>query len=379
MNNSIFLELEESKKRTPHDDKAAFWGFVMEVANVLAGLIPAGHFREIDYSPGYQTESLTFLGGGTLEAAIDEFSKHLDSSEKSLGTKKAYISDTRKVLNAIVERFFGVECSLDSVMVAEITKVHIERVENWLFDESGHRPKTRRRIKQGWNAFCDFAGMKEWKMTKKTNVSCDYPDGGLSNAELVEMLKYCHGQVAQAKSSAEKIRFQRMIVAINLGWAEGLRSCEYRNANFREAEIHGRIIIRGSKNNGERVLPLSSQTRQAILKLKELMVEANLYPQNDGVFEKPNGQNYTTRTFQRWLKKVAKDCKVPVHLAKTHGLRHGFVRNFLDFVKNPFMASEAAGHQSVETTKDYGRPTFEELRIAMQYSTNCARGVLKPV
>jgi len=29
VNNSIFLELEESKKKTPHDDNAAFWGVVV--------------------------------------------------------------------------------------------------------------------------------------------------------------------------------------------------------------------------------------------------------------------------------------------------------------------------------------------------------------
>jgi len=152
----------------------------------------------------------------------------------------------------------------------------------------------------------------------------------------------------------------------------------YGNANFREAELdEGRITIRGSKNNGERVLPLSDQTRQAILDLKALLVEADHLPPNGGVFEKPNGQTYTTRTFRRWLKKVAKACKVPTHLAKTHGLRHSFIRSFLDFNKDHYMASEAAGHQSVETTKSYGRPTFYELKRAIQNATSQARGNAK--
>jgi len=51
------MEFEKNKNKTPHDDNAAFWGFVMGIANVLAGLVPAGHFRRIDYNPSHQAEN----------------------------------------------------------------------------------------------------------------------------------------------------------------------------------------------------------------------------------------------------------------------------------------------------------------------------------
>ena len=111
----------------------------------------------------------------------------------------------------------------------------------------------------------------------------------------------------------------------------GLRSCEYKNANFDDVEQHGKVIIRNSKHNGIREVALTNEAKIAILELKVLLLEHN-YPANGGVFEKSNGKSYSTSTFRRWLKKVADSCGVESEQAKTHGLRHRFAKNFNSIV-----------------------------------------------
>jgi len=275
LNNSVFLELARSANYNAQDDNGddngAFWTMVLGLASAFIRLLPSNDLTQhLHFANENQTTRANSLGSNiTLMEAIGKFSEYLNVTQKSHNTKRAYIGDAKVVLGAVMGKFFTETSNLDDITIDKITTVHIEAVENWLFDVSTHRPKTRERIKQGWNVFCTYIGMADWKMTKKTNVSCDYSEGGLTNPEIIKLLEYCHEEVLAGKSIVEKIRYQRIIVAINLGWAEGLRSCECGNANFREAELEGRITIRGSKNNGERVLPLSDQTRQAILGLKD--------------------------------------------------------------------------------------------------------------
>jgi site-specific recombinase XerD len=401
-----------------HENKVAFWELVLGIGGVLIRLFPDGlpiigsrlsfsetgakepcgskgnkitnaesdallkRLREnkvefgepciLDFFEKAVRQKDSHLASFSLNDCIAEFSKHLIKSKKSHNTQRAYISDVKTVLSAVAKEIRNV-ASLDNVKLNEITKEKVEKVEFWLFHESNHKPRTKERIKHGWSAFCAFIGRSDWKMTEKTNVSCDYRQGGLSNSYVLKILDYCRSEIDKADNLKKKIRLQRLAVAINLGWAEGLRSSEYHNANFDEVEIDGQITIRGSKNKGHRAIPLSEQTIQAIIDLKDLLIKADLYPVGGGVFEKLNGSIIATHTIRRWLKKAAKACGVPSKLARTHGLRHSFAKNFMSYNKDHFMTAEIMGHKSIETTRIYSRPTIDDLRSAIQGATNQAR------
>ena len=105
----------------------------------------------------------------------------------------------------------------------------------------------------------------------------------------------------------------------------------------------------------------------------EYLRSCNRYPTSGAVFEKPNGMRYSTSNFLKWLKKVAEACGVSKEKAQTHGLRHRFARNFHSENRSEIMLANAMGHKSIETTRLYTGKTFEEMRNAMQASSNKAR------
>jgi len=227
----------------------------------------------------------------------------------------------------------------------------------------------------GWNTFCSFLGINDWKFKPQENVGREYKKDVISNVEVLKILDNINEQNKIAESPAELIRLKRQEIAILFGWSMGLRSCEYKNANFDDVEQHGKIVIRNSKHNGMRDVALTNEAKIAILELKALLLEHNLYPTNGGVFEKSNGENYSTSTFRRWLKKAATGCGVESGQAKTHGLRHRFAKNFNSKNGDIFMLADIMGHKSIETTRKYSEATFEDQRDAIQQISNMAMGV----
>ena len=110
----------------------------------------------------------------------------------------------------------------------------------------------------------------------------------------------------------------RIEIMMLLGWGSGFRSCEYGNATFDEIINTGFVTIRNSKHDGTRRVPVTDETQEAVSRLKAILHENGLAPKNGGIFEKSNGETYSTSTFRRWLKKVAAACEVkfPLMLQK---------------------------------------------------------------
>ena len=145
------------------------------------------------------------------------------------------------------------------------------------------------------------------------------------------------------------------------------------NTKFDEVEQTDRVTIRNSKHNGSRKVAITRDTAEAIAELGKLLRDDGKYPANGGVFEKSDGSHYCTSTFRRWLKKVARACGVNPDLAKTHGLRHRFAKNFNEYAQNDFMLADIMGHSSTTTTRNYARQTFENQRDTIQGANDKAR------
>jgi len=253
--------------------------------------------------------------------------------------------------------------------------IYVLEAERFLFNESGKARKTLARLTVGWNTFCTFLGLDGWKFIRQENVGREYKKDVISNDEVLKMLDCIKEQIKIVENPAELIRLKRQEIAILFGWSMGLRSCEYKNANFNDVEQYGKIVIRNSKHNGIREVALTNEVTTTILELKTLRLEHNLYPINGGVFEKSNGKSYSTSTFRRWLKKVATDCDIEPEQAKTHGLRHRFAKNFNSNSSDIFMLADIMGHKSIETTRKYAEATFEDQRATVQQISNMVMGV----
>ena len=300
--------------------------------------------------------------------------KRRDKAEK---TVNSYFFDASCVLKTIAEKHFD-GADLSELNLSDITSSHVLEAERFLFKESGKAPSTLGRLTIGWNTFCTFLGTNGWNFIPQENVGREYKKDVISNDEVLKMLEYIKAQIESAESLAAQIRLKRQEIALLLGWVQGLRSCEYGNANFDDVEKHGKIVIKNSKHNGTREVALTDEALTAILELKELLSESNQYPANNGVFEKANGKNYSTATFRNWMKKVAAACDVEFGQAKTHGLRHRFAKNFNSTKGDIFMLADIMGHRSTETTRKYSVATFEDQRDAIQEVSNMARKVNLP-
>jgi len=252
----------------------------------------------------------------------------------------------------------------------------IEAAEYQLFRESKKKPKTLDRLKQGWNCFCKHIGMEDWRFTDKINTTREYRPEAISNADVVKMLEFCKHAAETAKTVTERVRWSRIEIMMLLGWGSGFRSCEYGNATFEEIINTGFVTIRNSKHDGTRRVPVTDETQEAVSRLKAILHENGLAPKNGGIFEKSNGETYSTSTFRRWLKKVAIACGVSCIVAKTHGLRHRFAKNFHGFTKDELMLADLMGHKSIETTRKYAEETSENQRKAVLEANNNARAIL---
>jgi integrase len=304
---------------------------------------------------------------GTAGATIAAFSEYLRNKGKAERTYNGYPGNVRRVFTKILELKSNElnDSDLEALDLSKIPHEWLKEAEYALYNHDKLSPTSFLRIKHGWNSFCSFIDMEEWKFTVKINSAEKLKTDPISNDAIIEILRICREKRQGSVTMKERIRLIRCEIAILLGWQLGLRSCEYKNAKFSEILYDDKITVKNSKHGGTRELGVSCEIAELVKELRALLESCEEYPPNGGIFEKSNGSVYSTSSFRRWLKNIADASIIDKDKAKTHGLRHRFARNFLDHSSNLFMLTTLMGHKSVDTTKGYTRPTFEEVRCVM--------------
>lgn len=305
-----------------------------------------------------------------LANCLNSFSEKL--AEKSNKTRSSYLCDVKNILSYVTDNFFN-KSNFSQIKLEQITDEQIEKTIDWLFLESKYTAKTLIRRKYGWNKFCKFLGKNEWKITRKVNKTSYLEKDIIDTEQIISMILFCEKMIENTLNINNKILWLRRIVAINIGFNEGLRASEYKNVKFDDVLLKEKIEIRASKHDSWRTIPITSFTKKAIKNLHEFLELHHKLPKNGGVFENNKCKPMSTRTFQRWIRKVATHSNIPLHLAKTHGLRHRFAKNFLKEHKELSVLSEILGHKSLETTRIYTKATQAELKNLLQTSSNSAR------
>ena len=131
-------------------------------------------------------------------------------------TAQGYFYDAKTVLAVISEdNFNGI--SLDKLDVSSITPVQVKQAEQKISSGDEFKTSTLLRLKQGWNRFCMFIGMAEWKFSYTLNAGNEYMDDVITNEEINTMLDYCKQRREEAKTDVERIRWYRKEIAIRLG------------------------------------------------------------------------------------------------------------------------------------------------------------------
>jgi site-specific recombinase XerD len=148
----------------------------------------------------------------------------------------------------------------------------------------------------------------------------------------------------------------------------GLRVGETSRLVIADCEINdrsGMVCVRAGKGGKEREVPLNASARRAVslyLKTRE-----DHTPQEPLFLSERGGHAMSLRTMQATVQELARRAKITRIPVSAHTCRHSFALAFLR--RNPGKLIELAtllGHESLDTTAVYLRPTAEVLAQAVE-------------
>lgn len=142
--------------------------------------------------------------------------------------------------------------------------------------------------------------------------------------------------------------------------------------NLKESDVlfdEDRIIIRNSKNNKSRDLPINEKLRRILKQYKKAKEKQakKLKWQNpsDYFFVGQQGLKLTPRSVRYNLKQFYKQAKINPQ-ASSHTLRHTVCTRYGLKGMDPFTLRELAGHEDLKTTQRYVSVTIKNKREAIE-------------
>jgi hypothetical protein len=171
-----------------------------------------GNLREPQINLQSQVEN---RANGMARVRIAEFANALNDGEKAERTYNGYASNVRSVLRKVAKMFFG-NIKPEDVDLSKVTKEQIQEVQREIYSGGDFMPASLFRIKHGWNCFCAFVGMDEWKFTRKNNATEAPKADVIENEDVLKILEHCRKMREEATTEKARIRWLRREVAIRI-------------------------------------------------------------------------------------------------------------------------------------------------------------------
>lgn len=159
----------------------------------------------------------------------------------------------------------------------------------------------------------------------------------------------------------------RNYALVQLMLQTGLRVSEVCRLQMRDIKINERsgfLRVIDSKGIKEREIPINSSARVA---LREYFQERSEYKENTPVFISKRGDAVNIRSLQLAIYTICKRAGIDRINCSSHTFRHTFASNYLK--ANPNQLTELAslmGHDSVNTTAIYTKPSKSDLEISVE-------------
>ena len=149
----------------------------------------------------------------------------------------------------------------------------------------------------------------------------------------------------------------------------GIRAREITRLKFSDMVIHarsGKIRIRDGKGLREREIPLNSTARRA---LQTYINSKSSIDSDKYVFQSKRGESLSIRALQGLIQSLARRAKLQRIPVSPHTLRHTFAINFLKANQDKLVElANLMGHESLDTTAIYVKPTQEEIAEDLERS-----------
>jgi integrase len=112
----------------------------------------------------------------------------------------------------------------------------------------------------------------------------------------------------------------------------------------------------GTKNGKERIVPISSQTKEVLLTHRSKMMEVGLYDSNGLVFLTPRTHRsiYDEQVGKHWKRSLE---RCGIKHRRLYAQRHTFLSHALAMGNSPADLAQVAGHSTEMLLKTYAKPT----------------------
>ncbi len=197
-------------------------------------------------------------------------------------------------------------------------------------------------------------------------LSVDDVDRLIETAEL--------GAAKPQKSSAARLRAQRLYTLIEVLYATGLRVSELVSLPVTAALRDARLIEITGKGGKERLVPLSHAAQAAMKDYVALRSAEGAYEKSPWLFPSHGDSGHLTRQhFARELKDLAVAAGLPAAKVSPHVLRHAFASHLLQNGADLRVVQQLLGHADISTTQIYTHVLDERLRELVESAHPLAR------
>jgi integrase/recombinase XerC len=284
----------------------------------------------------------------SLIELLDRFEGHLAAAGKSANTLLAYTRDLR---------LFGEWFAFTNgkgLSPERITPVDVREYRSHLLAVKNFKPATVNRKLASLSAFCEWA--REAGLIPANPVQGIFLVGEVRPAPRW-LAK--NDQCALLRAVQERGK-TRDIALITLMLHSGLRVSEVSNLKVGDIRISprkGSVRVRGAEGEKIRSVPLNVDSRKAVRTYLEELggIEGDrwLFMGKRGERLKPSGIRYL-------VKRYAHDARLEE--VTPHTLRHTFGKNLVDTGVPLDRVASLIGHESVDTTRIYTRPSERSLQ-----------------
>ena len=295
-------------------------------------------------------------------ALLKAFQTHLIQRDLAPATVRVYLHDLTVFRNWLAWIY-----ETSAVSLAQVGTADLASFRNHLLQEKSHRATTVNRRLQSLRLFyrwlqqrSDIAENPAERLRYLREARPQQP-AALKRGEILALLR--------AADASPHGLAKRNVALVQLLLQAGLRVSEVaalKHADLQLGARTGSVQVRAGKGLKFRRLPLNATARRALQHYVETLSESS--PQTPLFFSKRQTP-LSVRAIQNAIAELARRAKIPRIPVSAHTLRHSFAVNFL--TSNPGKLIELAdllGHESLDTTALYARPSHDDLALDLERS-----------
>lgn len=301
------------------------------------------------------------------EELLEKFVGHLRAQDRSERTTRGYLEDVRGFASWF-EQTNGEDFSPTSV-----TPLDVREYKQHLYAVRRLKPATVNRRLVALKVFFAWA-VREGLVASNPAVNIEMvkqvksPPRWLDRKEQFAFLREVRKEVQLAEVKAgsnrhhpalRRARRDEAMVALMLH--AGLRVEEVCKLRLKDVELNarsGKVTVRGKGGKVRRV-PLNAEVRKALQAWLEVRPDVD----HDSVFVGQGGTPLTVRGVQKRVALYAR--RAGLEDCTPHVLRHTFAKNLVDLGVSLDRVAALLGHESLNTTAVYTRPSEADLQKAV--------------